>query len=145
MKKKKARAKAAKKTKARKVVKAKSKAKKSSAKRPPTKAAKKSKASNKAKKAAAPPKPGVIAPVNGVLLGFVEDYFAKIGVIALTLKAPIAVGQKLQVLGHTTNFEQPVDSMQIEHTPVTQAGPRDSVGIKVVNRARTGDHVYLLK
>jgi len=145
MKKKKTRAKAAKKPKARKVVKTKSKAKKSSAKRPPTKATKKSKAAKKAKKAAAPPKPGVIAPVNGVLLGFVEDYFAKIGVIALTLKAPIAVGQKLQVLGHTTNFEQSVDSMQIEHTPVTQAGPRDSVGIKVVNRARTGDHVYLLK
>jgi hypothetical protein len=142
MKKKKARAKAAKKTKARKVVK--SKAKKSSGKRPPTKAAKKSKA-KKTKKAAAPPKPGVIAPVNGVLLGFVEDYFAKIGVIALTLKAPIALGQKMQVLGHTTNFEQVVDSMQIEHAPVAQAGPRDSVGIKVNNRARGGDHVYLLK
>jgi hypothetical protein len=146
MKKKKARAKAAKKTKARKVVK--SKAKKSSAKRPPTKRspAKAAKKTKKAKKkAAAPPKPGVIAPVNGVLLGFVEDYFAKIGVIALTLKAPVALGQKMQVLGHTTNFEQPVDSMQIDHNPVAQAGPRDSVGIKVGTRARAGDHVYLLK
>src|SRR6267142_1564472 len=140
MKKKKARAKAAKKTKARKAVK--SKAKKPSAKRPPTKAAKKSKPSKKAKKrAAAPPKPGVIAPVNGVLLGFVEDYFAKIGVIALTLKSPVAVGQKMQVLGHTTNFEQSVDSMQIDHNPVTQAGQNDSVGIKVNDRARAGDHV----
>ena len=144
MKKKKTRTKAAKKTKARKAVK--SKVKKSSAKRPPTKAAKKSKASKKTKKrAAAPPKPGVIAPVNGVLLGFVEDFFAKIGVIALTLKAPVAVGQKIQVLGHTTNFEQPVGSMQIDHNPVAQAGPRDSVGIKVNDRARAGDHVYLLK
>jgi hypothetical protein len=141
MKKKKARAKAAKKTKARKAVK--SKAKKSSAKRPPTKAARKAKKAKK--KAAAPPKPGVIAPVNGVLLGFVEDFFAKIGVIALTLQAPVAVGQKIQVLGHTTNFEQAVDSMQIDHNPVAQAGQRDSVGIKVNNRARAGDHVYLLR
>jgi hypothetical protein len=140
MKKKKVHAKAAKKTKARKVVK--SKAKKSSAKRPPTKAAKKKKA---AKKTAAPPKPGVIAPVNGVLLGFVEDYFAKIGVIALKLKSSIAVGQKMQVLGHTTNFEQIVDSMQIEHVAVAQAKSGDSVGIKVINRSRGGDHVYLLK
>jgi hypothetical protein len=138
MKKKKVHAKAAKKTKARKVVK--SKAKKSSAKRPPTKTAKK-----KAAKKAAPPKPGVIAPVNGVLLGFVEDYFAKIGVIALKLKSSIAVGQKMQVLGHTTNFEQTVDSMQIEHVAVPQAKSGDSVGIKVINRARGGDHVYLLK
>jgi len=141
MKKKKARAKAPKKTKARKAVK--SKAKKSSVKRPPAKTAKKRKTAKKA--AAAPPKPGVIAPVNGVLLGFVEDYFAKIGVIAMTLKAPIAVGQKMQVLGHTTNVEQTVDSMQIEPASVTQAGPRDSVGIKVNGRARAGDHVYLLK
>jgi hypothetical protein len=141
-KKKKARAKATKKTKARKVVK--SKVKKTSAKRPPTKAAKKSKA-KKTKKTAAPPKPGVIAPVNGVLMGFVEDYFAKIGVIALTLKSPIALGQKMQVLGHTTNFEQTVGSMQINHAPVAQAGVNDSVGIKVNNRARAGDHVYLLK
>src|SRR5438552_9912716 len=96
MKKKKARAKAAKKTKARKVVKSKAKkssAKRSPTKRSPTKAAKKAKKTKK--KAAAPPKPGVIAPVNGVLLGFVEDFFAKIGVIALTLKAPVAVGQKI--------------------------------------------------
>jgi hypothetical protein len=141
MKKKKARAKAkpkaAKKAKARKPAKAKAKAKakvkKSSPKRP------------KVKAAAAPPKPGVIAPTNSVLLGFVEDYFAKIGVIALTLQAPVSVGQKIQVLGHTTNLQQTVDSMQIDHAPVTQAGPKDSVGIKVVNRARGGDHVYLLR
>src|SRR5205823_3345977 len=128
MKKKKARGKTAKKTKARKAVK--SKAKKSSSKRPPTKRSKTKRSATKAakkakkakKKAAAPPKPGVIAPVNGVLLGFVEDYFAKIGVIALTLKSPVAVGQKMQVLGHTTNFEQLVDSMQIDHSPVAQAG-----------------------
>ena len=83
--------------------------------------------------------------MNSVLLGFVEDYYAKIGVIALTLKAPVSVGQKIQVLGHTTNLQQTVDSMQIEYAAVTQAGPKDGVGIKVTGRARGGDHVYLLK
>ncbi len=142
----KAKPKAAKKTKTRKPVKAKAKVKKSSAQRPPVKASKKTKKAKKAKKASAPPaRPSLIAPVGGVLLGFVDDYFAKIGVIALTLKASVVLGQKIQVLGHTTNFEQMVDSMQIEHAPVTQAGLNDSVGIKVINRARSGDHVYLLK
>ena len=137
----KAKPKASKKAKARKPakakakvkIKAKAKAKKASAKRSKTKAP------------AATPKPAVVAPSNSVLLGFVEDYFAKIGVIALTLKEKVAVGQPLQVLGHTTNFKQTVDSMQIEHVPVSQAGPKDSVGIKVIDRARRGDHVYLLK
>ena len=142
MKKKKARVKAAKKPKARKVSKPKAKAKKSSAKRPPARKAGKAK---KTKAAAAPARKGIIAPVNGVLLGLVDDFFAKIGVVALTLKGSVAVGQKIQVLGHTTNFEQTVDSMQIDHAPVTQAGPGDSVGIKVGARARGGDHVYLLK
>jgi hypothetical protein len=141
MKKKKARAKAkpkaAKKTKAKKTVKTKAKLKKSSVRT----ASKKT----KSKKTAAPPKPGVIAPPNSVLLGFVDDFYAKIGVIALVLKAPVSVGQKIQVLGHTTNFEQTVDSMQIEHAAVMQAGPKAGIGIKVIGRARRGDHVYLLK
>jgi len=109
------------------------------------KAKTKAKAKSKVKKTASPPKPGVIAPVNSVLLGFVEDYFAKIGVIALTLKAPISAGQVIQVLGHTTHFEQKVDSMQIDHAAVTEAKAADGVGIKVIARSRRGDHVYRLK
>jgi hypothetical protein len=143
--KKKTKSKAAKKTKARKPSKAKAKVKVKAKSKPKARAKKSSPKRSKAKVAAAPPKPGVIAPTNSVLLGFVEDYFAKIGVIALTLQAPVAVGQKIQVLGHTTNVQQTVDSMQIDHVSVTQAGAKDSVGIKVINRARGGDHVYLLR
>jgi hypothetical protein len=144
--KKKAKVKAAKKKKNSKAAKVKAKTKKVS-QSPPKKIAKKAKKKRKTKTktAATTPKPGVIAPLNSVLLGYVDDYFAKIGVIALTLEAPVAVGQKIQVLGHTTNFEQMVDSMQIEHASVTQAGPKDGIGIKVIGRARCGDHVYLLK
>jgi len=133
------------KPKAKKAVKKKA-AKKPAVKRKPAKKkpAKKKKAP-KAKGGPGTPRPGVIAPLNSVLLGFVEDYFAHIGVIALTLKSAVAVGQRIQVLGHTTNFEAIVGSMQIDHTSVTQAGPKDGVGIKVIGRARSGDHVYLLK
>ncbi len=134
---KKSKPKTIKKSKAKKIVKTKTKikakTKKSSSKRP------------KAKVAAVTPKPAVMAPPNSVLLGYVEDYFAKIGVIALTLKSPLRIGQKIHVLGHTTSLELAVDSMQIDHTPVTQAGPQDGVGIKVLGRSRRGDHVYLLK
>ncbi len=139
----KTKAKSAKKKTTRKAVKVKAKAKKSS-KRPVAKAKKTKKGKTKAQSSATP-KPGVIAPAGGVLLGYVDDYFAQIGVIALTLQASVAVGQKIQVLGHTTNFEQTVDSMQIEHASVSQAGVKDGVGIKVRDRARCGDHVYLLK
>ena len=135
----KARAKTVKKAKNRKSAKAKTKVKKSSSKKSPAKAREKKKAPK------AVPRPGVIPPANGTLLGFVEDYFAKIGVIALTLKLPLALGQRIQVLGHTTNLELAVDSMQIDHAAVELADAKSAVGIKVIGRARRGDHVYLLK
>lgn len=129
-------------------------AKKAKAKKPAK--AKKAKTALKSKKKsagakrkkvakAAPPKPGVIAPTNSVLLGYVEDYYAKVGVIALTLKAPVVVGDKIQVLGHTTHLDLIVSSMQIDHAAVARAGKGDGIGIKVNDRARAGDHVYLLK
>ena len=150
----KARAKTVKKAKSRKSAKARTKVKKSSSRKSPAGHRRgspvagrpaKAKAKVKAPPAGSMPRPGVIPPANSVLLGFVEDYFAKIGVIALTLKAPLAVGQQIQVLGHTTNLEQAVDSMQIDHVPVQQANVKNAVGIKVIGRARRGDHVYLLK
>ncbi len=133
----KAKSKAPRKAKAKKPVPSKTKAAKAKAKKSPSR--------RTPAKAGSTPKPGVIAPPKSVLVGYVEDYFAKIGVIALTLKAPLAVGRKIQVLGHTTNFEQPVDSMQIDHAAVEKARAKDSIGIKVIDRARCGDHVYLLK
>lgn len=112
---------------------------------PRSAARKKSKPRKAAKGGKGQPRPSVIAPKNSVLLGYVEDYFAKIGVIALTLEHKLALGNRLHLLGHTTNFEQTVDSMQIDHQSVTEAGPKDAVGIKVTARVRRGDHVYLIR
>ena len=84
----------------------------------------------------------IVAAKNEIFLGEVEDYFAKIGVIALTLKSPIAVGNGLRVRGHTTDLKQKVDSMQIEHQAIQSAVKGDSVGIKVTDRCRKGDKVF---
>lgn len=127
--------------KAKKPVKLKVKAK-AKAKAKTGKTAKKS--SRKAKAPAVEAPHTIIPPPNSVLLGRVEDYFAKIGVIALTLQGTLRVGDHLHILGHTTNLEQPVASMQIDHQPVTEAAPNSPVGIKVTSRVRRGDHVYLI-
>src|SRR3989344_3430517 len=74
-------------------------------------------------------------------LGEVEDYFSKIGVIALTLKNSVSLGQIIHVHGHTTDLTEKVESMQIEHVSVTQAKAGDSVGIKVGDKCRKGDKV----
>lgn len=75
-------------------------------------------------------------------LGRIEDYFAKVGVIALRLEKPLAVGDKIHVKGHTTDFTQPVKSIQIEHESVDRARRGSSVGIKVKKKCRRGDHLF---
>lgn len=78
-------------------------------------------------------------------IGQVTHYFGKVGVMALDLSDELSVGDKVHVVGHTTDFVATVASMQIEHEDVEKAGPGDSVGIKVDERARPGDMVYRAK
>ena len=75
-------------------------------------------------------------------IGKVSDYFAKIGVAAIELTGSLSVGDTIHIKGHTTDFEQKVDSMQIEHQSVEKANPGDSIGIKVKDRVRGHDVVY---
>ncbi len=75
-------------------------------------------------------------------IGRVTDYFAKIGVAGIDLTGKLRVGESIHIRGHTTDLEQVVDSMQIEHEQVEEAGAGDKIGIKVSDRCRKGDQVY---
>jgi putative protease len=76
-------------------------------------------------------------------IGIVQDYFAKIGVAALGITAHgIKVGDEIHFKGHTTDFSQKVDSLQIEHAQVSEAGAGASVGTKVKDRVRIGDTIF---
>ena len=77
-----------------------------------------------------------------VEIGKVMDYFAQIEVAGIDLTGTLRVGDKIRLKGHTTDFEQVVQSIQIEHEPVQEAKAGDKIGIKVVERCRGGDHVY---
>jgi putative protease len=76
-------------------------------------------------------------------IGVVQDYFAKIGVAALEVTAHgIKVGDEIHFKGHTTDFTQLVDSLQIEHAAVNEAVIGASVGTKTKERVRIGDKVF---
>ncbi|MEX0800006.1 MAG: translation elongation factor-like protein [Dehalococcoidia bacterium] len=75
-------------------------------------------------------------------VGRVMDYFAKVGVAGIDLSQKLRVGETIRIKGHTTDFEQKVDSIQIEHEQVEEAKPGDPIGIKVKERCRSGDHLY---
>ena len=75
-------------------------------------------------------------------VGVVKDYFARIGVAGIDVEKTLRVGDTIHIKGHTTDLEQSVDSMQIEHEQVQEAKAGDAIGIKVQDRCRDGDVVY---
>lgn len=76
-------------------------------------------------------------------IGEVTHYFDKISVAAIKLNALLKVGDTIKIQGHTTNFGQTVDSMQIDHQEINEAEKGDEVGIKVSEKVRSGDEIYL--
>lgn len=75
-------------------------------------------------------------------VGRITHFFSKINVAVVELKAPLKVGDTILVKGPTTDFQQVVDSMQIEHQNVQSALAGQSIGLKVVQRARETDVVF---
>lgn len=77
-----------------------------------------------------------------VEVGTITHFFSKINVAVVELKAPLSVGDKIRIQGPTTDFEQTVESMQIEHENVKAAKKGQSIGLKVNERVRESDTVY---
>ncbi len=76
-------------------------------------------------------------------VGHVIKYFGKIGVAAIRLtEGSLKVGDKIHIVGHTTDITQGVDSMQIENKNVSEAGPGADIGVKVKDKVREHDVVY---
>lgn len=82
--------------------------------------------------------------MSGKHIGTVTHFFDHISVAVLALTEALRVGDKIHILGHSTDFEQQVASMQIEHKAVTEAKPGDDVALKVVQRVRVHDKVFKL-
>lgn len=80
--------------------------------------------------------------MTDVEIGRVNDFFGKISVIGVDLTGELRVGDMIHVQGHTTDISQVVESMQVEHGEVDHAEAGASVGLKVGERCRKGDHVY---
>lgn len=75
-------------------------------------------------------------------IGQIEHFFSKIGVAVIELKLPLAVGDRILIKGPTTDFEQVVDSMQIDRKAIARAEGGQSIGLKLVQIAKEKDAVY---
>lgn len=128
--------------------KAKLKRKKVKVARKPLKKAVKKKVARKAapQPKAAPPAPAPAA-APGERIGVVTHYYGHLAVAVVKLDpgATMRVGDNIHIKGHTSDFGQRVESLQIGHAPVQEVGPNDDFGLKVVEHAREHDVVYRVK
>jgi hypothetical protein len=77
-------------------------------------------------------------------IGIVTHYYSHLSVVALQLEpgTTLRVGDVIHIRGHTSDFTQKVESLEVDHAPVAEVGPKDDFGLKVVEHAREHDTVY---
>ena len=80
-----------------------------------------------------------------ILSGRITHYYDSIGVAAIEVSDYIEVGNSIHIKGHTTDFEQKVESIQIEHQTVTKAVRGQAIGLKVKDYVREHDLVYRIE
>ncbi len=75
-------------------------------------------------------------------IGRIAHYFTRLGVGVVELEGKIAEGDTIALKGSTTDFKQKVGSMEINGEKVKEAGPGQSIGLKLEERVRPGDEVF---
>jgi hypothetical protein len=127
--------------------------KKRPVKKAPVRRASRKKATPAAKRPARPPaQPAAATPTPslpaqtappGERIGVVTHYYSHLSVATLRLESgTLRVGDVIHIRGHTTDFSQRVESLEVDHAPLNEVGPNDDFGLKVVQHAREHDVVY---
>src|SRR5262245_57635532 len=102
-----------------------------------------------AQPAAARPMPGRPAQLASLeqRIGVVTHYYSHLSVATIRLEpgATQHVGDVIHRCGHTTDFTQRVESLDVDHAPVTEVGPNDDFGLKVIEHAREHDAVFKVR
>ena len=92
-----------------------------------------------------PSLPAQSAP-PGVRIGVVTHYYSNLSVATLRLESgTLRVGDVIHIGGHTTDFSQRVESLEVNHAPATEVGPNDDFGLKVAGHVREHDVVYKVR
>ena len=119
-----------------------SKAAKAPRRKASPKKARRAKAASKSKQALPPARP---AP-QGKRIGVVTHYFGHVSVAIVRLESgTLRAGDMIHIQGHTTDFKQKVESLQVDHLPATEVGPKDDFGLKVAEHVREHDVVFKMK
>jgi hypothetical protein len=80
-------------------------------------------------------------------IGVITHYYSHLSVVAMKLEpgATLRVGDMIHIWGHTTDFTQKVESLEVDHGPVAEVGSKDDFGLKVNAHARERDIVFKMR
>ena len=80
------------------------------------------------------------------LIGEITHYFPKAGAAVIKLEKPLKVGDKVKIVGGKAGeFEQTVNSMQVDRQPIQAAKVGDEVGVAVDQPVREGYKVFTIE
>jgi len=82
--------------------------------------------------------------MSGTRIGDVTHFYDRIGVAVIILTGEIRLGDQVHFLGRSTDFEQEVKSIQIEHQPISAAGSGQEIALKVERRVHPHDKVFTI-
>lgn len=81
-----------------------------------------------------------------IQIGKVTHYYDKIGVAVVEiLNQPLKAGDKVKISGHDNEFNQTIESLQVEHKQVKEVAVGETAGMKVDKPVKEGDILYLLE
>lgn len=76
-------------------------------------------------------------------IGEVMKFFSKPSVAAVKIiDGELNIGDSLKFSGHTTDFIDVINSMEVDNKSVQKAVAGDFIGVKVSSRVRPGDEVF---
>jgi U32 family peptidase len=78
-------------------------------------------------------------------IGKVTHLCDKIKVGVVELSGPLKIGDKVHIQGSHDDFEQEVESMQLDHKDVKSAKKGDLIAVEVTNPVHKNDKVLLTK
>src|SRR4029077_20211569 len=83
---------------------------------------------------------------QGERIGVVTHYYSHLAVAIIRLESgTLRVGDVIHIRGHITDFIQKLESLEVNHAPLTQVGPTEEFGLKVVEHAREHDVVFKVR
>jgi translation elongation factor EF-1alpha len=74
--------------------------------------------------------------------GTITHYYGHINVGIIQLSDNLKVGDNVHIKGHSTDFTQQINSIQIEHKDFSEANAGDIIGVKVNQKVHPHDKVF---